>query len=573
MAIQHIETLDDPVQTTGSLQWSGQVSGTKPNRIQDDEAAELVNVDLTPDGMLCPRPGIKRWGVNMYLSIYPEGAKCFIRYIETPVGRYLFAMGSTSVMASYDARQLWIFTESKTCLTATEWSEWDCHMMWGNSDVLPDLANYIAYAQLINVVYVAAQKKWIDAVILPDSAGGSVTYDRVSTFADGTTPLPNISYVAEHRGRVLAVQKNTDIIWPSSILGVASTGGALVSFDFTDGIRVGKGEGDPILALVPSRNNEVLVFCRHSVWSVDANPLQSPAEWTITSITRQVGLVGPDAWTWVGNDVWFLSDAGITSVRRVIAGDDQEISPVLSNPIKDLIDRINPAFRHTIRAVTWDSRVIWAVPLDGNDQPSTALVYNIETAHWMGRWDAMTWSLEITKFGGVKRLFSQQGSDPLGGVYEWDPDIITDTYTIQHEVPKWELELVNERPVESTVRTKSYNWGDFKQLKSPESMEVECWEGAGEMDVMVQLDGQDESTLYPFLTVAEDVSLDVLPRFPLRFPVRFEWNNSVRRGWDLLMRPGMRECRELAVVLKLRGRWRLREIMVNAFINTYEIEI
>jgi len=585
MAIQHIETLDDPVQSTGSLQWAGQVSGTKPNRIQDDEAAELINVDLTPDGMLCPRPACRRWGVMTYRELaggMPSAysPQCYLKYIELPGLKLLFAIGDDRQEQTYTAGKLWVYTEAKTCLTASAVSDWDCVEVWTRtldpSQVL-QRATYISFAQLINVVYVSGNQPYIKAITITPDGTPVLTYSDIHTFDDGTTLLPNVSYVAEHRGRIFAVQKDSDIIWPSSILGVTATGGALVSFKITDGIRVGKGEGDPIVALVPGRDNELLVFCKHSVWSVDANPLQTTDQWTITAITRQVGIVGPDAWTWVGNDVWFYSPIGITSVRRVIAGDDQEISPILSYPVQDIIDTVNTAYVHNIRAATVGNRVIFAIPLDLEHTPMNALVYNMDTAHWGGLWKGPFWSLEVCRFGGVNRLFSTERDFKSRGIYEWNPDSTDDDYGFYDYdwsftpggTPYGEVTA----PVESTVRTKSYNWGDFKQLKSPESMEVECWEGAGEMDVMVQLDGQDESTLYPFLTVAEDVSLDVLPRFPLRFPIRFEWNNSVRRGWDLLMRPGMRECREMAVVLKLRGRWRLREIMVNAYINTYEIEI
>lgn len=555
MAIQHIETLDDPVQTTGSLQWAGQVSGTKPNRIQDDEAAELINVDLTPDGMLCPRPAID---ILLQVGGVPFSGPASLLYVKLPGGEWMFIA---------QQGELWAITETGTYISGTFMSDWTMSIL----PIPSPSPKFISMTQLINVVYVANGSNKIAAVTIDPAGTPILTSQQISKFDDDETALPNISYVAEHRGRIFAVQKDSDIIWPSSILGVTATGGALVSFKLTDGIRVGKGEGDPIVALVPSRDNELLVFCKTSVWSVDANPLQTPDNWTITAITRQVGLVGPRAWTWVGNDVWFYSQIGITSVRRVIAGEDQEISPILSYQVQDVIDRVNTNAIDTIAATTAGRNVYFSLPTEINLEPNITLVYNSTTQHWTGTWNIPCYALTVSKFRDVQSLWAA-GTPSV--IYKFK-DEVTDHYYSPRYSPEGEIIGVAEitAPVEATVRTKSYNWGDFKQLKSPESMEVECWEGAGEMDVMVQLDGQDESTLYPFLTVAEDVSLDVLPRFPLRFPIRFEWNNSVRRGWDLLMRPGMRECREMAVVLKLRGRWRLREIMVNAFINTYEIEI
>ena len=559
MAIQHIETLDDPVQSTGSLQWAGQVSGTKPNRIQDDEAAELVNVDLTPDGMLCPRPACVSWKSSFTYGPGMTFIPLFtLFYVEVPGLKCLFAFDPVT--------QLWVYNANAQAITPSDAYGPKPLYIWPSPYFTPDP---VIFAQLINVVYMANGTGTIGVVTVDPAGPPYVAKDSIATFDDDVTALPNISYVAEHRGRIFAAQKDSDIIWPSSILGVTATGGALVSFKLTDGIRVGKGEGDPIVALVPSRDNELLVFCKNSVWSVSANPLQTPDNWTITAITRQVGLVGPRAWTWVGNDVWFWSPIGVTSIRRVIAGDDQEMSPILSNPIKDVIDQVNLTFSHNIKACTLGSRVLWAVPMDLDEEPTHAIVYNIHTSHWMGIWTGACHSMEVCRIDGYPVIFATS----KGMIATYDAAGMEDNYTvIRHNPngPDWTVTV--SAPVESMVRTKSYNWGDFKQLKSPESMEVECWEGAGEMDVMVQLDGQDESTLYPFLTVAEDVSLDVLPRFPLRFPIRFEWNNSVRRAWDLLMRPGMRECREMAVVLKLRGRWRLREVMVNAYINTYEIE-
>lgn len=561
MAIQHIETLDDPVQSTGSLQWAGQVSGTKPNRIQDDEAAELVNVDLTPDGMLCPRPACRTHLPMMLYSMLSMNRADLMP----------FNLPGWEMMIAMQRQAIWIWDQAENLVFSNE------HVDWGSNNPIPSISaanhKHTSMAQLISVLYVANGGVGVGWLSLADLASNTFDGGVIATFDDDVTALPAMSYVAEHRGRIFAAQKDSDIIWPSSILGTTATGGVTVEWKLTDGIRVGKGEGDPIVALVPSRDNELLVFCRHSVWSVNANPLQTPDNWTITAITRQLGLVGPRAWTWVGNDVWFWSDNGITSVRRVIAGDDQEISPILSYQVQDIIDTVNPAAASTISAVTWKNRVMWAIPTGIEIEPNEVLVYNVSTSHFIGLWRAACHSLTVW----TGETLMSAGSS--GYIYKWDPESTEDRYYVFTYVDEdgfpidpYQVDLITA-PVESTVRTKSYNWGDFKQLKSPESMEVECWEGAGEMDVMVQLDGQDESPLYPFLTVAEDVSLDVLPRFPLRFPVRFEWNNSVRRGWDLLMRPGMRECREMAVVLKLRGRWRLREIMVNAFINTYEIEI
>lgn len=257
--------------------------------------------------------------------------------------------------------------------------------------------------------FVAAQG--IDKLLISDGVQNLKIWDGV-TFTDVGAAGPTTAGILTWAlGRMWASGfpgtggpgLEADAIWPSNLLEYDGNGWLK-----TNSFRVGGGEGDPVMAisLVPTSaitSYLVAVFKRASVWLVNADPTQQPANWQQLLIGPGVGCVGKRALCQYGNDVLFMGRDGIRSVRKMQSAAGQyELSPPLSQPMQPYIDRINWDYASGICAAKYKELALFAVPLDSSTTNNYVLVFNGRLQKWCGIFTG--WSpvgFAVTRFSGA----------------------------------------------------------------------------------------------------------------------------------------------------------------------------
>jgi hypothetical protein len=216
-------------------------------------------------------------------------------------------------------------------------------------------------------------------------------------------------------------------------------------------IRVGGGDGDPIVALMPWYGYNMLVFKELSIWVVEADPSLAVADWTIKLINNRTGCVAARTVQQVGPDVLFLSRDGVRSIKTIEAGAQTDVSLPISTPINDLIGRINQSKIGTSCAIYWRNRYLLGVPLDSATTPDRVFCYHLLakswTGHWTG-WQPRDWV--ITAFGGKLRM---NFGDQRGVFYTWDD------YTAEDSTTE-ETYTDGGTDYESYIKSRAYRYGE-----------------------------------------------------------------------------------------------------------------
>lgn len=234
----------------------------------------------------------------------------------------------------------------------------------------------------------------------------------------GGDPPMGVTILCWHAGRMFAAGKPSedDALWASYLLQFGQG-----KWDWTQfKIRVGGGEGDPIMALASLQDFNLSVLKENSVYLVVTDPAQTTAaNWSVQKLASGTGCVGRRAWAAVGNDVLFMARDGVRSVRRMAAAAGQyELSPPISEPMQPYIDRINWTYAGLIAAHSYKHLAFFSVPLDSATTPNYVLVYNARLGRWIGVWTGWTpGCLETTRYGGVQRLVI---GEQTGLVRQWN---------------------------------------------------------------------------------------------------------------------------------------------------------
>ena len=251
MPTLNIESMDDPLlfDLCGSFA-GGQASFTRANRIEANQAALLLNLDITRDGLVSTRRGtllVGGPGQPMPVAGRRIQGLC---YYDTPARQYLVA-----------------------AVNGTLWT-WDGNL-WSNATIVDTNGNPYAAADAARPV---AMAQGIDKLHIADGAGnlhiwdgtprGLVNAGNNSGGSNTSPPIPRL--LAWHTSRLFAsgLSDTRDAVYASNLLDGSAWNTA------TQQIRVGAGDGDPVVALCPWIANELIVLKRHSMWDVSADPVR-----------------------------------------------------------------------------------------------------------------------------------------------------------------------------------------------------------------------------------------------------------------------------------------------------------
>ena len=430
------DNLDDLLAIAGSQSFDGgQVSGITPNLIGDNQASELVNMTISPSGNLESRLGVESMSTNVSSGSNVQG----MHYLDTPsLERLIVATNGT----------LYRSTSSNTFSTtggtvanssvSVDFSQFNNRLYYtdgtgflqfsnGTNDyrqgtsvlaitVTNDGSSYgstptvtigapnLAYGTTASAIATVVSNK-VSAITVTNAGSGYTSAPTVTITGgggSGATATASVSALAptglrlirQFTNRLFAVgtETNRNTLYASDILDAEI-------WKSTNSIIVGGDDGEDIVAIQPFYDYELLVFKPSKIYLVTADPTQTTAAgWTVRLLNDRIGCVAGRSVNFVNKDVFFLANDGIRSVARSIADDFYIVGTPISEPVKNIIARINKNYVTLCNGSFYNNRYFLAIPLDTAITPSHILVYNALFNAFEGLWSIAASRMVITNF-------------------------------------------------------------------------------------------------------------------------------------------------------------------------------
>lgn len=238
----------------------------------------------------------------------------------------------------------------------------------------------------------------------------------------GIVGIPNANNTLFFGNRLLIPHKATgayksDHVAVSDILDYTSYQPTTASF------KINQGDSDNIVRLVKFNDTTVIVFKDTSIYAVSNLIGDWSQNAVLDQLTTEYGLVGARSVANVaGEDVWFLSQRGVVSLRQTELNKVQGVTLPQSSHIQPLIDRIDMnVARETACAAYWRDRYYLSVPLDGGQRNNAVLVYDFLNQAWSGVDDGDAIFIKylfVADFGGAEHLFYVDYDGSIG-LYEY----------------------------------------------------------------------------------------------------------------------------------------------------------
>jgi hypothetical protein len=532
MPALNLESLDDELifDVCPSLA-GGQVSNpvVRAPLLKQTEAILLENFDIARNAT---RRGTVRLGANPIAT--PANLGTIIQgmiYYETPANSYLVSAWGAHVYK----------------YIAPNWS-----LLSVTGYIANDTTSPVAMAVGIDRLYFA------DGALHIFSWDGTNTVDLGGATNDKPPNAPSI--LVWHTSRLVAagMPDQPDAIYFSNFLDGA------VWNRLTQSLRVG-GDGDPIIALIPWMDFNLVVLKRHSIWVVNCDPSLStdPALlvslFPIRQISKNIGCGSQRSVVQFGNDVFFVDDKGnVRSIQRVLGSDtQQQATPALSYPVQDIMNRINLNVLNKVCATSWNDLYIVALPLDSSLIPNYCAVFNKLTGTWSGRWTGWTpmcFSRRVAT-GTNRMVFGT--SD--GRVLEW-LDYVPDQNETDATYQDDGVEIA------TTILTRAFTLNEPVSPKTGFNVEFEFNKSIAEVTIETIVDDYSSPTALesPVATMSGILSL------PLTLPFTLPRSGVIRAAFDI-MRLG--QWRELQFRLSaIKQKLALRSVTVSGFIDTMLVQ-
>lgn len=193
--------------------------------------------------------------------------------------------------------------------------------------------------------------------------------------------------------------------------------------------EINLGANDEIVGFQPWQEDKFVIFQRNSVYYafIDPNGYATGAgpgsTSYVKSLTFELGCNARRSIVNAGANIFFLSDSGVhiltPSLDLKLTGNQRP----LSEPISDIIARINVAAVSASAGCIYNNRYYLAVPLDGSTRNNAVLVYSMLNQAWESvdtypentiDGDMHIDNLLVAKYGNARRLYATNAE---GGIY------------------------------------------------------------------------------------------------------------------------------------------------------------
>lgn len=518
------DAIDDPVLHDYQTSFlGGQVSNVRANQLDATQWAYLENMDVARSGRGQTRRGSTRLGSGVAgTGTYVQG----LFYYDSPATSYLVAANNAKIYSWQSPNWLQV---------ANSWNGSDTSVQY-------------AFAQMVNTLY------FTDGLGTLQAWDGTTETDLGGS--GNTDPPAAIGALVSFTNRLIATKIPTDPdgVYFSNFLPTVAAG---MWNRATQQLRVGGGEGDPITGHCPWLDFNLIIFKKRSVWVINCDPTLSVSSLTIKPIHRTVGCLAPKSAAQVGSDVFFLANDGVRSVNRTVAAETQsEISPNLSEPVQDIIDRINWAYVSTSVGIFRDNKYILAVPLDSATSPNYCLVYSALNKTWSGLWTGWT-PTSFSSFvdSGVTKL---SFGDKNGYVSQWldyvQPANETDS-TFQD----------NGTDIPVTAISRGFDMGEIRSPKTGLSVELGFYKSSAMATCQTIESGADAASFEAGIDTSTGSQT-----IPIVIPFTLLKQGIVWKPFDL---ERLGQWRELQFKITTTAKkLSMSSIAVGSFIDTYSLQ-
>lgn len=280
----------------------------------------------------------------------------------------------------------------------------------------------------------------------------AVVEDGTSSYA-----FPNADFGGSFENR-LYVNDGKDTLYLSNIIAptVLSTDGRFFIND---------GSDDRLVNAVPFTKQRLVVFKDQSIHVIDSSA-NSLADYSIQLITRDTGLLAPQAVANVGAEMYFLAQDGVRTLNQIDDTRFEAYPEPISKPIKPIIDNINFSAAVNAKMAYIDNRLFIAIPTGADTLNKTVLVYNFTNQAWESI-DSSEFDVAYfvkLDFSGRRRLF---GVSKDGRIFHYDYDFdcadyqdttTTNAVTVNIETRGYSMENNSvKRKIRGTAVVASWN--------------------------------------------------------------------------------------------------------------------
>jgi hypothetical protein len=197
---------------------------------------------------------------------------------------------------------------------------------------------------------------------------------------------------------------------------------------------------------------QFLVYYRKSIHVVVFDT--SSSLFGVKEITRDIGCASRRSIVTCGGDILWLSEQG---VHRLAMGDSLSLrgdTVPLSDPIQDLVERINWTYIDKAVAMYYKNRYYLAVPLDDATGNNTLLIYNFINKEWESvdtfPTDFIIQNLLAMDYAGTQRLHCTSN---LGAVYVMEENSTGDQFGTNGAGTSMDNDIVG------VLQSRGYTWG------------------------------------------------------------------------------------------------------------------
>jgi hypothetical protein len=393
MGLDIQEVIEQAIDVTGGVR-----SNVEPYYLEKNQMYYFQNVDLDDLGARKKRDGCSSFGTagSELGGLAPWVWKNQKRYVSGFWDNHCFITDGDYSWSQADSTGVSIITE---------------HVLHGTfGRVFSTAASISAQtAQFVHSVYPSTSNPTLSALtIIPESGIGTVNasiHPRSVEWWQG-----RLWY-----GGLADANAYPDALYWSDILNG-------FDIDLSNNVRIDAEQGDEIVKILPVRSDKprLYIFKQHSVHALDVvwtsgaqiptteNTLD-PTNSKVVPLTHDVGTVAPNSVVYASgagdSDVFFLSRDGVRSLRRVEQDTAGGAGPPISEPIQDIIARINWDAAGLATSAIYDHKLFMAIPVDGAVFNNTTIVYDLEKRRWVGEYTLTPTDMITANFDdGEERL-------------------------------------------------------------------------------------------------------------------------------------------------------------------------
>jgi hypothetical protein len=287
---------------------------------------------------------------------------------------------------------------------------------------------------------------------------------------------------------------------------------------FWQSFRVGVGGNDRIVAVHPWVDNNVLVFCRKSIWiaAISQNPAVDGSDFAInTAVTRlelltdEIGCAARRTICTAGQFIYFLSDAGVYRLDAKLDLKLRGETKPLSDPIADQLQGLRADLLEYATALYFDNRYFLAVPLATSTGSNNGVfIYNQLNEAWETRdiYGVGVNDFLVTNINERRRVMVSSQAGKL---------MLLDEVEEGDESPDAEADFTD--PVPGKIRTRRYGMGTMSSKRFTRALADAVLPNTGSITVTANLSNPDKTEpLVPGLTNDSANGND----FSLKLPIR-----------------------------------------------------